>query len=126
VQPSSIAQSSNQQQQQQQVQQPQERRQHEAYSDAGSVAGGQLGIGGMDALNAESNPTSPSPVSPSPQPTDAAAAAGAGSTPGRMAQQHRSYVDADGAVVIGRLRVGPKELGFGSAGECRVLQSLAL
>jgi hypothetical protein len=38
-----------------------------------------------------------------------------------MAQQHRSYVDADGAVVIGRLRVGPKELGFGSAGEGRVL-----
>jgi hypothetical protein len=34
-----------------------------------------------------------------------------------MQQQHRSYVDADGAVVIGRLRVGPKELGFGSAGE---------
>lgn len=33
-----------------------------------------------------------------------------------MMQQHRSYVDADGAVVIGRLRVGPKELGFGSAG----------
>jgi hypothetical protein len=34
-----------------------------------------------------------------------------------MQQHHRSYVDADGAVVIGRLRVGPKELGFGSAGE---------
>jgi hypothetical protein len=29
----------------------------------------------------------------------------------------RSYVDDDGAVVIGRLRVGPGILGYGSAGE---------
>jgi len=85
-----------------------------------------------------SAPTSPVPLLPSPTPegaaaaaaatamsptggssaagdgADAAAAAGHGAP---MMQHHRSYVDADGAVVIGRLRVGPKELGFGSAGE---------
>lgn len=32
----------------------------------------------------------------------------------------RSYVDQNGAVVIGRLRVGPGVLGYGSAGKCRV------
>jgi hypothetical protein len=38
-----------------------------------------------------------------------------GNTPGMMTT--RSYVDEDGAVVIGRLRVGPGILGYGSAGE---------
>jgi hypothetical protein len=31
-------------------------------------------------------------------------------------QQRTSVVDADGAIVMGRLRVGPKVLGYGSAG----------
>jgi hypothetical protein len=33
------------------------------------------------------------------------------------APSSRSYVDDSGAVVIGRLRVGPAVLGYGSAGE---------
>jgi hypothetical protein len=40
--------------------------------------------------------------------------------PGLSYGASRSYVDETGAVVIGRLRVGPCVLGYGSAGEGRV------
>lgn len=81
---------------------------------------------GIAPVPTDSIPPSPAPSAPSPHPEDPpssaaadAAAANAGGPGGRGAHmlQHRSYVDEDGAVVIGRLKVGPKQLGFGSAGE---------
>lgn len=43
---------------------------------------------------------------------------GSDSAPVPAAAAPRSWVDVDGAVVIGRLRVGPGILGYGSAGGC--------
>lgn len=96
-------------------------------SRAGSAAGAIRGLGSPVRSPTPSDPGALSPV------PDVGAS---GNTPGMMTT--RSYVDEDGAVVIGRLRVGPGILGYGSAGEAAAadhwwsatgmwrLQSLAL
>lgn len=61
------------------------------------------------ALGSDLGAVSPLPLSP------VAAEGSFGGAHGTLAS--RSYVDEDGAVVIGRLRVGPGILGYGSAGE---------
>eukprot|EP00878_Enallax_costatus_P018795 GHUV01019807.1.p1 GENE.GHUV01019807.1~~GHUV01019807.1.p1 ORF type:complete len:727 (+),score=262.17 GHUV01019807.1:265-2445(+) len=58
---------------------------------------------------------SPGALSPVPGSAGSAAVSEAGSGVGQLTS--RSYVCEDGAVVIGRLRVGPGILGYGSAGE---------
>lgn len=68
------------------------------------------------AVNWPSVPRSPEPGSLSPVPAGSGGGA-AGSEGGAGQLGTRSYVDDDGAVVIGRLRVGPGILGYGSAGE---------
>jgi hypothetical protein len=75
-------------------------------SRAASAAGSVMGIG--SPLRSPT-PSDPGAISPVPD------GASSGNTPGMMTT--RSYVDEDGAVVIGRLRVGPGILGYGSAGE---------
>jgi hypothetical protein len=70
-----------------------------------SAAGSLMGVGSPIRSPSPSDPGAISPV------PDMAS----GNTPGMMTT--RSYVDEDGAVVIGRLRVGPGILGYGSAGE---------
>uniref|UniRef100_A0A383VZQ0 non-specific serine/threonine protein kinase n=1 Tax=Tetradesmus obliquus TaxID=3088 RepID=A0A383VZQ0_TETOB len=74
-------------------------------SRAGSAAGSIRGLGSPVRSPTPSDPGALSPV------PDVGAS---GNTPGMMTT--RSYVDEDGAVVIGRLRVGPGILGYGSAG----------
>jgi hypothetical protein len=69
-----------------------------------SAAGSAMGVG--SPLRSPS-PSDPGAISPVPD-------GASGNTPGMMTT--RSYVDEDGAVVIGRLRVGPGILGYGSAG----------
>jgi hypothetical protein len=74
-------------------------------SRAASAAGSVMGIGSPLRSPSSSDHGAISPVPD----------VGGGSTPGMTTT--RSYVDEDGAVVIGRLRVGPGILGYGSAGE---------
>eukprot|EP00879_Flechtneria_rotunda_P013807 GHRR01014420.1.p1 GENE.GHRR01014420.1~~GHRR01014420.1.p1 ORF type:complete len:470 (+),score=187.68 GHRR01014420.1:1045-2454(+) len=57
----------------------------------------------------------------SPVPAPNIAAMSDGGVVAATLMQARSYVDEDGAVVIGRLRVGPGILGYGSAGTIALL-----